>query len=133
MKEFMMIFRNEMKTGTDAPSAEQMQAVLKQWQQWILQIVENGKFVSVNRLLPEGKTLKPDSEVKDGPYAEAKEIVGGYVIAKASTLEEAVEMAKSCPVLKNGGKVEVRTVMPIEYNVKSADFLSPEKNSVVSQ
>jgi hypothetical protein len=131
MKEFMMLFRNEKKTGDEAPSAEQMQAVLNQWQKWIKSIVDKGSFCGTNRLLSEGKTLKPDNTITDGPYLEAKELVGGYVIVKATSLDEAVEMAKSCPGLLYGGKVEVRSVMIIETNTESADFLS-EKEEVNS-
>lgn len=45
---------------------------------------------------------------------KVKEMVGGYLIVKANTLDEAVEMAKSCPNLIYGGNVEVRSVMSIE-------------------
>jgi hypothetical protein len=124
MKEFMMIFRNEKQDAGPVPSAEQMQAVMQQWQTWIKGIAEKGKYSGTNRLLSEGKTLKPGNAITDGPYAEVKEVVGGYLVVKAGSLEEAVEIAKSCPNLVYGGSVEVRSVMPIEYDTKSDDFLN---------
>lgn len=124
MKEFMMIFRNEKNEGGEMPSAEQMQVVMKQWQDWIRGIVEKGNYSSTNRLNSEGKILKPNNVVTDGPYAEAKEMVGGYLIVKANSLEEAVEMAKSCPNLFYDGNVEVRSVMSIEYDTNSTNFLN---------
>jgi hypothetical protein len=48
--------------------------------------------------------------VTDGPYIEAKEAVGGYIIVTAYSLDEAAEIAKGCPGLDNGGKVEVRQI-----------------------
>lgn len=123
MKEFMMIFRNEKQPAGEMPSAEQMQAVMKQWQNWIGGIAAQGKYSGTNRLYSEGKTIKPNNVITDGPYAEVKEMVGGYLIVKANTLDEAVEMAKSCPNLIYGGNVEVRNVMPIEYDPKSEKFL----------
>src|SRR5215831_16448991 len=114
MKEFMMIFRSENMQGAPAPSAEQMQAVLQQWQQWIKSIAAKGKFSGTNRLLSEGKTLKPGSIVTDGPYTEAKEIVGGYLVVRTNSLDEAIELAKDCPALRYGGNVEVRSVMTID-------------------
>ncbi|MEO5572519.1 MAG: YciI family protein [Bacteroidia bacterium] len=124
MKEYMMIFRNEKNEGTEKPSAEQMQMVMKQWQNWIGGIAEKGNYSGTNRLLSEGKTIRPGKAITDGPYVEAKEVVGGYLVVKANSLDEAVEMAKSCPGLQYGGNVEIRSVMPIEYNPASENFLN---------
>ena len=123
MKEYMMIFRNKKNDGGETPSPEQMQDVMKQWQSWIQGIAAQGNYSGTNRLLPEGKTLQPDNVIKDGPYAEVKEVVGGYLIVKAATLGAAVEIAKGCPNLKYGGNVEVRSVLSINYDVNSKDFL----------
>jgi hypothetical protein len=123
MKEFLMLFRNEKQDPGQMPSAEQMQAVMKQWQNWIGGIAAQGKYSGTNRLTSEGKTLKPGNVVIDGPYAEVKEMVGGYLVVKADSLDEAIELAKSCPNLIYGGSVEVRSVMAMEANPTSAQFL----------
>ena len=112
MKEFMMIFRNE-KNDNPKPSPEQMQAMIKQWQDWIGGIAAQGKFVATNALGFEGKTVHADKTITDGPYAEVKEIVGGYIIVKAENIDEAVKLSDGCPTLSMGGKVEVRDVMVI--------------------
>ena len=112
MTEFMMIFRNDYNPAFK-PSPEQMQASIKQWQDWIGGIAAQGKFVGTNRLSSVGKTLKPNQVIVDGPYAEVKEIIGGYVIVKATTLDEAMKLAEGCPILAIGGHVEVRTVIPM--------------------
>ncbi len=109
MKEFMMIFRND--RSNTKPSPEQMQAMVKQWQDWIGGIAAQGKFVATNALGFQGKTIQSDNTITDGPYAEVKEIVGGYIIVKADNLDEAVQLADGCPTLASGGKVEVRDVM----------------------
>ena len=124
MKEYMMLFRNEKTEGGEQPSAEQMQALMKQWQTWIKGIATNGKYSGTNRLLSEGKTVKPGNAITDGPYAEGKEVVGGYLIVKADSLDEAVEMAKSCPNIIYGGNVEVRNVMSIDDDPGSNNFLA---------
>jgi hypothetical protein len=90
-----------------------MQASIKQWQDWIGGIAAQGKFSSTNRLGFEGKTLKPNSIVTDGPYAEVKEMIGGYLIVKAADLNEAMQLANGCPILDIGGHVEVRNVVPM--------------------
>jgi hypothetical protein len=112
MKEFMLIFRNDYNPNFK-PSPEQMQASIKQWQDWIGGIAAQGKFVNTNRLGFEGKTLKPNNVITDGPYAEVKEILGGYLILKADTLDEAVALAEGCPILFIGGHVEVRDILKL--------------------
>ncbi|NHF59475.1 transcription initiation protein [Flavobacteriaceae bacterium TP-CH-4] len=111
MKEFMMLFRTE-RNDAPPPSPEQMQAMVKTWQDWIGGIAAQGKFVSTDALGYQGKTVHADGLVTDGPYAEIKEIVGGYIVVKAENLEEAVKLSEGCPTLSiPGGKVEVRDVM----------------------
>ena len=108
----MMIFRH-VPNPNFKPSPDQLQATIKKWQDWIGGIAAQGKFSGTNQLGFEGKTLKPNNVVTDGPYAELKEIVGGYLIAKADSIDEVLEMAKGCPVLEMGGNVEVRNIMVI--------------------
>lgn len=110
MNEFMMIFRTE-RNNAPKPSPEEMQAMVKQWQDWIGGIAAQGKFVGTNALGYTGKTVHAGGSVTDGPYAEIKEIVGGYIIVKAESLDDAVKLSEGCPTLAIGGKVEVRDVM----------------------
>jgi len=109
MKEFMMIFRND--KDEPKPSPEELQGMLKQWDDWIGGIAAQEKFVATNALGFEGKTVNDKGVVSDGPYSEIKEIIGGYLICKTDTLEDAVALTKGCPILANGGTVEVRDVM----------------------
>ena len=122
----MLIFRNEKSEGP-MPTAEQMQMMMQQWQNWIGGIAKQGNYSGTNRLLQEGKTIKPNNIVTDGPYMEAKEMLGGYLIVKANSLDEAVAMAQSCPNLTYGGNVEIRTVMNIDSDANSATFLQEIK------
>jgi hypothetical protein len=110
MKEFMMIFRMA-SMGDYNPTPEQLQESIKQWQDWIGGIAAQGKFVSTNQLGFTGKTLKPNNVITDGPYAEVKEMVGGYVIVKANDIDDAIKLAHGCPILFMGGHVEVRDIM----------------------
>ncbi len=114
MTDFMMIFRSA-PMGDHMPSPEEIQASIKQWQDWIGGIAAQGKFLSTNQLGGQGKVLKADGITTDGPYVELKEIVGGYIIVKAETIEEAMEFAAGCPVLHYGGNVEVREIMQLSF------------------
>jgi hypothetical protein len=52
----------------------------------------------------------------DGPYVEIKEALGGYIIVKANGFDEAVEIAKGCPIVNGGASVEVRKVAAMDGN-----------------
>lgn len=110
MKEFALIFR--LKDVADfKPSPEQMQERMN----WLGGIAAQNKLADKgNTLLPapgSAKTVRPDNMVTDGPYTEIKEFVSGYVVVKADTIEEAVDMAKGNPIFKIGGNIEVRELM----------------------
>jgi hypothetical protein len=113
MKDFMFIFRNS--TEAPQPSPEEMQANMQLWMDWIEKLKSQDKYVAGEPLLPEGKIVKGVKPlVTDGPFAESKEIVGGFFIIRAQSLEEATELAKDCPDLPSNGSVEVREVMKFD-------------------
>ena len=109
MKEFMMIFRSENKVERESP--EEMQSQIKVWQDWIGGIAAQGKFVSTNALGMEGKVIKANNLITDGPYLEIKEMVGGYIIVKSENMEDAIKLSEGCPTLSYGGSVEIRDVL----------------------
>ena len=108
----MMIFKSEINASF-GPSPEQMQSNIQQWMDWAGSIAAQGKMASGKQLSFEGKTLKPNNVIADGPYAEVKEIIGGYVVVKATNIDEAVKLAEGCPILSDGGHVEVRSVLTV--------------------
>ena len=115
MNEFLLIFRRDFKMSEIQPSPEQLQKMMKEWQNWIGSIAARNKLVSSgNRLSDEGKVVKPGDIVTNGPYVEIKELIGGYIMISAESLEEAAEISKGCPILGIGGNVEVRAVIPMD-------------------
>jgi hypothetical protein len=110
MKDFLLVYRTDYNKMPKA-SPEEMQASTKRWMDWIGGIAAQNKLTDRgNRLFPSGKVLKAENVITDGPYTEIKESIVGYSMVKASSIEEATELAKGCPVLKSGGNVEVREV-----------------------
>jgi hypothetical protein len=114
MKEFVMIFRSEPAQEGQASPAE-MQAMITAWQNWMGGMAAQGQLASSgNRLGFDGKSVKPGNIVTNGPYAEIKEMVGGFIIVRAASIDEAAELAKGCPMIIGGvGSVEVRDVIPM--------------------
>jgi hypothetical protein len=110
MKDFLLVYRNA-EDKENPPSPEQMQSSMKLWMDWIGGIAAQNKLTDRgNRLESSGKVLRPGNIITDGPYSEIKETLGGYSIVKASSLEEAAELAKGCPILTFGGNVEIREI-----------------------
>ena len=110
MKEYLYLFR-----GGDArevgQSPEAMQAHMEKWMNWMKKLSEKGKLVAGQPLQSEGKVVqKSGGLVTDGPFAEGKEIVGGYLIVKAEGLDEATTLSKECPIFERDGTVEVREI-----------------------
>ena len=61
-----------------------------------------------------GKVVRGQNAVVDGPYTEAKDLVGGYTIVEAKDIDQAAELSLGCPILAGGGSVEVRPVMKMD-------------------
>jgi hypothetical protein len=115
MEEFLLVFRRNAVNGEPQPSPEQLQAMMKPWQDWIGNIAAQNKLVSSgNRLTSDGRVVKSDSVITNGPYVEMKEAIGGYIIVRANSIDEAAELSKDCPILKMNGNVEVRTIVPMD-------------------
>lgn len=108
MKEFMLIFRHE--DGHKVASPEQIQIWMKQTMDWIGGIAAQNKYVGGNGLpFDEAKVVHHNNVVINGPFGDIKETIGGYIVVRADSVEEAVEFAKGCPVLQGeGNTVEVR-------------------------
>ncbi len=112
MNEFSLIFRNEQNPDVQF-SPEQMQNVLKQWRDWIGGMAAQNKVANPgSRLGFDAAIVKGGGVVTDGPYAEIKEIITGFIIVRGETLQDAIELAKGCPIFSAGGSVEVRNVIP---------------------
>lgn len=113
MDEFILIFRHE--DGMKVASPEQIQEWMKQTMDWIGSIAAQNKFSGGNGLpFADARvvmTKGPQKIVTNGPFGDIKETIGGYIIVKAESVDEAVEFAKGCPVLQgDGNSVEVRMI-----------------------
>lgn len=107
----MLLFRGS--DWSKGLSPEEMQEVVGRWMAWFKGLMEEGKAVAGSPLEREGKVVsgKNGRIVTDGPFAESKETIGGYFLLHVDSMEEAVAIAKQCPGLAYGSKVEVRQII----------------------
>ena len=116
MDEYILIFRHE--DGNKVATPEQIQIWMKQTMDWIGTISARNKFVSANGLLfDDARVVWHDNVVTDGPFGKIKETLGGYIIVKAESVDEAVGFAKGCPVLQGErNSVEVRKLADRDHH-----------------
>lgn len=112
MADFTLLYRGRGGT-TDSP--EQRQQHLAKWRAWFQKLEQSGNLKELGHPLdPAGTVVRGSSKtVTDGPFAEAKDIIGGFSIVQAHDLTQAVELSKGCPILDIGGSVEVRPVQQL--------------------
>ena len=94
-------------------SPEELQQVIGKVMAWFEGLKEQGKVKAGQPLGAEGRTVsgRKGRPVADGPFAESKEAVGGYLLLRADNLDEAVAIAKTNPTLEYGITIEVRPVL----------------------
>jgi hypothetical protein len=109
MSDFLYLFR----AAPLSYSPQEMQQQMQLWMSWMKDLTDGGHLKSRGeRLDPRaGKVVGKNGAATDGPYTEAKDIVGGYMVIQATDLEQAAKLAAGCPVLAAGGHVEVRPIM----------------------
>jgi len=114
MDEYLLLMRLDIITKEAQPSPEQLQVYMKQYQDWVGGIAAQNKFVGGTGLSTEGRVLKANNVMTDGPYAEIKESIAGFITIRAKDFDEAVAFAKACPILQGGGNsVEIRKVSSV--------------------
>jgi hypothetical protein len=112
MSEFVYLYRG----GERGRSPEIAQQTMQKWMAWFKDLAERGHIKDRGQPLERaGKLVQGKRKaVTDGPFAEAKDVVGGFTLIEARDLDQAVELSKDCPILEVEGAVEVRPVMKLD-------------------
>jgi len=112
MSDFVFLYRG----GAQGRSPEQMQQMMQKWMKWMKDLAAEGHIKDRGQPLERaGKLVQGKHKtVTDGPFAEAKDVVGGYTLIEAPDLDQAVQLSKGCPIFEVDGAVEVRPVMKID-------------------
>jgi hypothetical protein len=117
MPHYMLVLHEEPMDYSQM-SPEDIEAVIREYIEWSQAVEAKGKYVGGQKLKDEGgrhlNGFGSGFRVTDGPYAEAKEIIGGFFTVSAADYDEAVELSSDCPHLKYGGRVELREIQPTE-------------------
>lgn len=105
--KFLYLYRAPANAPARTPSPEEMQAMFAQWNAWKAKFSD--EIIDVGDGLKSGGAVYKGGAVTDGPFVEAKEIMGGFSIIAASSLARAIEIAKECPMQAiPGASIEIR-------------------------
>ena len=109
MSEFLYLYRSDSRER----SPEMAQQMMQKWMAWLKDLGQKGHIKDQGQPLERaGKLVKGKQKtVTDGPFAEAKDVIGGYTLIEARDLDQAVELSRGCPIFEVDGAVEVRPVM----------------------
>ncbi|MFH1498752.1 MAG: YciI family protein [Verrucomicrobiota bacterium] len=111
--DHLLLFRNAGNESHAQLTDAERAALAERWNNWVATLLAEDRLRGGHPLALDGRVVSgPRSgRVTDGPYAETKEVVGGYVIVRADSLDHAAEIARGCPGLDIGLTVEVRALL----------------------
>lgn len=118
MSEFVFLFRSTAEQQQGAMGTpERAREAMAAWMAWMRELEAGGHLKNPgNPLATTGKVVGGKGAlVTDGPYAEAKDLVLGFMVVEARDESEAVELAKRCPMVIGGALVEVRPVQKLQF------------------
>jgi hypothetical protein len=114
MSKFVLLLRDDGRFDPGMSAAE-MQAIVQRYVAWRATVQQNGRSITGHKLHDQhGRVLNGKSgavKITDGPYAEAREVMGGLFVIEANSYDEVVELSKDCPHL-DFGSIEIREVQP---------------------
>lgn len=123
---YLLLFRNAGEESHAHLTDAEREELTRAWNDWYARLAAAGKVKDASPLALGGRVLggARGDVVKDGPFAEAKEVVGGYFIVHAAGLDEATGIARGCPGLRIGLTVEIREIVatsPVLPDVRGHD------------
>jgi hypothetical protein len=114
MPKFVLLLRDASSSYPNM-SPDQMQSIVQRYVAWRAKVQQNGSSIMGHKLRDnQGRVINGKGaslKVTDGPYAEAREVMGGLFVIEAANYEEIVELCKDCPHL-DFGTIEIREVQP---------------------
>ena len=110
MAQFILLLRG-VNEQLNNYSPEELQKLLEKYDAWIESIKNGDKLIGAQKLkdVRHQVTVK-NGEIVDGPFTETEETIGGYFIIETSESQEALEIARKCPILSHGGSVEIQEI-----------------------
>ncbi len=111
--KFMLALHDD-PSAFESLSPEEMQKIVQRYNEWAGALAKQGRMAGGEKLTDEpGQILRREgakNTVKDGPFSETKEVLGGFFLILADSYEDAVAVCQDCPHLDYGGTIEIRAI-----------------------
>ena len=111
MKEYLLLLRGGIPAASK--TEEENKAEMQAWGAYMGALTQKGQLAGGLPLQAGGKTVTGNATVPNAVTSATEGIVGGYLIVKAESVDEAAEIAKACPHIANEGNIEVREIAPM--------------------
>lgn len=129
LNEYLLLSRGRWDADK---SAEEIQSAIDDFYSWYDRLVSEGRIKPGRRLAAEGKTVTR-AAITDGPFAESKEIIGGYWFIVTASLQEAAVIAAENPCLACGLTYEIRPIEPQRASAYRRSCETPARPTLSSQ
>lgn len=110
MKKFLLLIREDL-AAMNHMTPEQMEADIAEYVKWKDGLEKEGRHVMSDPLETAGAMVYKNRVETDGPFIESKEAISGFFVFLAKDMEDAINIAKTCPIFRANGLVEVRPIM----------------------
>ncbi|CAD5278073.1 MULTISPECIES: YciI family protein [unclassified Imperialibacter] len=110
MKKFLILIREDLAAMNEMTPA-QMEADISEYVKWKEGLEKENRHVMSDPLEGSGAMIYKNKVETDGPFIESKEAISGFFVFLATDMEEAISIAKTCPIFKYDGLVELRPIM----------------------
>jgi hypothetical protein len=107
--KFLLLIKGESEWAQLSPA--EMQASIEKYNSFAAELRTKSQLVDADGLDPKRVQVGPGDLITDGPFAETKEMIGGYYVFQADSWEAAIEVSKRCPALEYGACIELRKIM----------------------
>jgi hypothetical protein len=116
MSEFVFLYRSTPEQHHDSWAPEKAQQAVARWRAWFKEMADKGQLKSIGQPLERAGAVVAGKQktITDGPFAEVKDVIGGFSIIEAGDLRQASQIASGCPLLEAGGSVEVRPIKRLD-------------------
>ncbi len=108
MADFLLLYR-----GGARPTSEVAgQQLLSRWGEWLKRIAARGALVATGDPLVDGRIVGNPANIEAGKnYVHGADHIGGYSRIRAANIDEAEAMCADCPILREGGFIELREIV----------------------
>jgi hypothetical protein len=114
MKQFLLLLHEDLQQ-LKALTPQEMEQLAHAHMAWAQELAKAGHLIAGDGLKDTSICISgKEATIKDGPYIESKEIIGGYYLLQAQDLETVIQLAKQCPTHFYGGTTEIRPIMDMD-------------------